>query len=191
LYRLALLYGTRVRLFPFAVADQDRESVPFHLNATPGLSGLVPSPFGVTTATRPVRTVRIDSFLAANNVVRVDFLKIDTEVNDFAVLESMNLERISPPLVFVEYNYFFRGQNEITLRNEITRMRVRGYAAVIFEYDDDGNFMRGNWRHRLTAIHIDVPRIPVRPEAFGNVLFYRCDDVHLLKILIAVIRSLF
>ena len=190
LSRLTSAYGSRMRLFPFAAADQDRENVPFHLNGTPGLSGLSPSPFGVTMGIRAVRTVRLDSFFAANKVARVDFLKIDTEGNDFAVLDTFNLEGVSPLLVFIEYSYFFPGQNPSTLQAEIIKMRTRGYAAVIFEYDDDGNFMRGNWKHRLVAIHVDGPRIPVRSNAFGNVLFYRSDDFHLLRNLLGIVRSL-
>src|SRR5437660_9785273 len=37
LQRLIAAYGARVRLFPFAAADQDREAVPFQQNSTPGL----------------------------------------------------------------------------------------------------------------------------------------------------------
>ncbi len=189
LARLTADYGTSVRLFPYAVADQDREGVPFHQNVTAGLSGLAPSPFGVTVQALAVRTVRLDNFLDANKIARVDLLKIDTEGNDFVVLESFNFERLSPLLVFVEYAYFFPGQNQTTLRAAIDKMQRHGYAAVIFEYNDDGNFVRGSWNHRLVAIHLDNSRIPDRPQAFGNVLFYRSDDAHLLETLIRVIRS--
>ena len=189
LARLTAKYGSQVRLFPYAAADLDREGVPFHQNATAGLSGLAPSPFGATVQALMVRAVRLDSFLAANKVARVDLLKIDTEGNDFAVLESFDWQHLSPPLVFVEYSYFFPGQDQSTLRFAIGRMQTRGYAAVIFEYNDDGNFMRGSWNHRLVAVHLDNSRIPDRPQAFGNVLFYRSNDVHLLESLIRVIRS--
>jgi hypothetical protein len=69
-------------------------------------------------------------------------------------------------------------------------MEKLGYAAIIFEYDDDGNFLRGNWQHRLIAIHVAGHRTPVRLRAFGNILFYRTNDVHLLETLITVLRSL-
>src|SRR5271170_2756985 len=81
-------YGSRMRLFPFAAADRDEDSVTFHLNKTPGLAGLAPSPLGGTTRTVAVRAVRLDSFVAEQNIGAIDFLKIDTEGNDFAVLES-------------------------------------------------------------------------------------------------------
>ena len=190
LQRLIAAHGPRVRLFPFAAADQDRETAPFQQNSTPGLSGLSPSPFGTTVGAIPVRTVRLDSFLGSQGVSRVDFLKIDTEGNDFVVLEAHDFSRLPPALVFVEYSYYFPGQDEALLRRAIGAMDARGYAAVIFEYDDDGNFKRGNWSHRLTAIYADGARVPTRRLAFGNILFYRHDDRQLPQVLASLIRAL-
>jgi FkbM family methyltransferase len=190
LQRLIVAHGPRVRLFPFAAADQDRESVAFQQNSTPGLSGLSASPFGATVGAIPVRTVRLDSFLGAHGVSRVDFLKIDTEGNDFVVLEAHDFARLPPALVFVEYSYYFAGQDATLLRHAIAAMEARGYLAVIFEYDDDGNFKRGNWNHRLVAIHAESARVPTRPLAFGNILFCRHDDQHLPQVLASVIRAL-
>jgi FkbM family methyltransferase len=190
LQRLIAAHGSRVRLFPFAAADQDRESAPFQQNSTPGLSGLSPNPFGTTVSAIPVRTVRLDSFLVAHGVSRVDFLKIDTEGNDFVVLDAHDFARLPPSLVFVEYSYYFAGQDDALLRRAIGAMEARGYSAVIFEYDDDGNFKRGSWNHRLVAIHADGTRVPTRPLAFGNILFYRHDDRHLPQVLASLIRAL-
>lgn len=190
LQRLLAAHGARVRLFPFAAADQDRDSAPFQQNSTPGLSGLAPSPFGATVGAIPVRTVRLDSFLASQGITRVDFLKIDTEGNDFIVLEAHDFARLPPALIFVEYSYYFPGQDESLLRRATGAMKDRGYSAVIFEYDDDGNFKRGNWNHRLVAIHTDGARVPTRPRAFGNILFYRHDDRTLPHVLASLIRAL-
>jgi len=190
LQRLLTSHGSRVRIFPFAAADQDRESALFQQNSTPGLSGLAASPFGATVGAIPVRTVRLDSFLAEQGVTRVDFLKIDTEGNDFVVLDAYDFVRTPPALVFVEYSYYFAGQDEALLRRALGAMAARGYSAVVFEYDDDGNFKRGNWTHRLVAIHTDGARVPTRPLAFGNILFYRHDDRHLPQVLASLIRAL-
>jgi FkbM family methyltransferase len=190
LQRLIATHGARVRLFPFAAAGEDRDSAPFQQNSTPGLSGLAPSPFGTTTGAIPVRTVRLDGFLAAHGVSRVDFLKIDTEGNDFVVLEAHDFARLPPALVFVEYSYYFPGQDEALLRRAIAAMAARGYSAVVFEYDDDGNFKRGNWNHRLVAIYANGARVPTRPLAFGNILFYRHNDQHLPQVLASLIRAL-
>jgi len=60
----------------------------------------------------------------------------------------------------------------------------------VFEYDDDGNFKRGNWSHRLVAIHANGSRVPTRPLAFGNILFYRTGDQVLPQVLTSLIRAL-
>src|SRR5262249_34568214 len=153
-------------------------------------SGLAASPFGSTIATLRVRAVRLGSFLLSQNVARVDFLKVDTEGNDFAVLDSHDFARLPPALAFVEYSYYFPGQDESLLRRAIAAMDERGYSAVVFEYDDDGNFKRGNWSHRLVAIHADGTSLPGRREAFGNILFFRHGDRHLPETLAATIREL-
>jgi FkbM family methyltransferase len=190
LQRLVAAYGSRVRLFPFAADAQDRDSVTFVQNVTPGLSGLSPSPFGTTRGTFDVRAVRLDTFLVSKGLSRVDFLKIDTEGNDFAVLETHDFFRLPPALAFVEFAFFFAGQDASAVRSADAAMRGRGYRSVIFEYNDDGNFKRGNWDHRLVAIHFDSDAIPTRSGAFGNILFYREEDRHLLSTLRAVIYAL-
>ena len=106
------------------------------------------------------------------------------------MLEAHDFARLPPRLVFVEYSYYFAGQDETLLRHAMAAMAARGYAAVIFEYDDDGNFKRGNWNHRLVAIHADGVRVPTRHLAFGNILFYRREDRHLPQVMASLIRAL-
>jgi FkbM family methyltransferase len=190
LQRQVVAYGERVRLFPVAAAAEDQDCVEFQQNSTPGLSGLAPGPFGKTLGALSVRTVRLGSFLVSQDVSRVDFLKIDTEGSDFTVLDTHDFVRLPPTLAFVEFSYYFDGQDESVLRRAIASMYDRGYSAVVFEYADDGNFKRGNWNHRLVAIHVDTARLPTRPEAFGNVLFFRHGDRHLPEILAEAIRAL-
>lgn len=190
LQRLVPAHRGSIRIFPYAVASEDLEAAAFRQNSTPGLSGLAASPFGSALATLSVRTVRLGSFLRSQSVARVDFLKIDTEGNDFAVLESHDFARLPPALVFVEYSYYFPGQDESLLRGALAAMDERGYSAIVFEYDDEGNFKRGNWNHRLAAIHTDATRLPSRREAFGNILFFLHDDAHLPETLAAAIRTL-
>ena len=188
--RLAVAYGGRVRIFPYAAASEDLEAANFRQNSIPGLSGLAASPFGSTVADLRVRAVRLDGFLRSQNVARVDLLKIDTEGSDFAVLEAHDFAGLPPALVFVEFSYYFPGQDESLLRRSISAMGDRGYSPIIFEYDDDGNFRRGNWNHRLVAIHAGGSGFPTRKEAFGNILFFRCEDRRLPETLAATIRAL-
>ena len=190
LERLVARYGQRARLFAHAVAGTNREAVIFHQNTIAGLSGLAPSPFGSARAEIEVRTVRLDSFLSALGVTAVDLLKIDTEGNDFDALDSHDFAGLAPALVFVEFSYYFAGQNPRALADHIARMAARGYAAVIFEYRDDGNFRRNDWTHRLVALHVEDGRLPAAGEAFGNLLFYRSGDAGLLDALATTVSAL-
>lgn len=187
---LLAAHGPRARLFPVAAAATDGAAATFQQNATPGLSGLARSPFGTTVGAIEVPCTRLDSLCARAGVTRIDLLKIDTEGNDFAVLATCDFQRVPPVLAFVEYGYYFAGQDADALRAALAAMHAHGYRAVIFEYDDDGNFARGDWTHRLVAIHADGTRVPTRPRAFGNVLFHRHDDAHLSRILAGAIRAL-
>src|SRR5262249_29362408 len=86
LQRLVPEHGPRLRIFPFSAAVHDPEAPPFHQTPPPGFSGPSASPFGVPVGATPAPTARLDSFLASHGVSRLDFLKIDTEGNDFVVL---------------------------------------------------------------------------------------------------------
>jgi FkbM family methyltransferase len=179
----------RCRLFPFAAGAEDRAAVPFQQNATPGLSGFDASPFGSPRSVLQVRCVRLETFLASLGTARVDFLKIDTEGRDFEVLETHDFVRFPPALVLVEYGYHFRAQGPAELASGIAWMAARGYRPVIFEYDDDGNFQRGNWAHRLIAMHFDATRVPTRARSFGNVLFHRDGDRHLIEVMTMLLQT--
>lgn len=188
--RLAVLaerYAGRCRIHPHAVGGANEASVAFHVNATDGLSGLDASPFGSDTGTIPVRLVRLADFLPAEGVTAVDFLKVDTEGHDFEALASHDFERLPPRLCFCEYSFYFPQQTPAAVQAAIADMAARGYDAVVFEYDDDGNFARGSWTHRLVAIHVARGRFPTRAKAFGNVLFYRAGDAHLLQALATLV----
>ncbi len=189
LNRLAAKYGPRLRVFPHAVAQTAQSSAVFHQNAIAGLSGLQPSPFGSPRAELRVSTVRLGDFLAAQGVRVVDLLKIDTEGSDFGVLDSHDFSILAPTLAFVEYSFYFSGQDSGMLAAAVAAMCARGYDAVVFEYRDDGNFRRNNWAHRLVGIHLGTTRLPSATHAFGNVLFHRAGDACLLDTLADTVEA--
>ena len=120
-----------------------RAQISFAQNLTPGLSGLSSfRRFGSHLEVDRSPPVRLDTLLAGLGVQRVDFLKVDTEGSDFDVLKAYDFERLPPPLIFVEYSYFFPSQTPAVVRQaglEFMR-QLGGYRALIFDYDDDGNF---------------------------------------------------
>lgn len=190
LSQMVAAFADRCRLWPHAVGKANLAQVAFKQNSTPGLSGLADSPFGKTVAALPVRCVRLADFLPSVGVSHVELLKIDTEGNDFDVLEGYDLAALPPRLVFVEYSFYFSGQDVAALSAAVQRMRGLGYHGVIFDYDDSGNFTRGNWAHRLVQIITDGTTMPARKNSFGNVLFYRADDAVLVRTLAELITTL-
>ena len=149
-------YGSRMRLFPFAAADRDEDSVTFHLNKTPGLAGLAPSPLGGTTRTVAVRAVRLDSFVAEQNIGAIDFLKIDTEGHDLQVLRGARglLDRRAVRIIQFEY-----GQANIESRDllkdffaffrdygfNLHKINAEGYSLHLRYNARLDNFQYQNW----------------------------------------------
>lgn len=85
-------------VLPMAVAEEDGWAG-FHVNAFAAASSLLPfDPDGLrqwkggevlkVVETRQVRTIRLDSFLNGVGIAKVDFLKIDAQGHDLAVVRS-------------------------------------------------------------------------------------------------------
>jgi FkbM family methyltransferase len=185
----AASYAGKARIHPFAVSDRAAEVVEFHQSGHAGLSGLGASPHGGDERLIQVRCVRLGDFLGEQTVKHVEFLKIDAECWDFTVLETHDFENLPPRIVMVEYG---AGQNSRLLaevKQGVARMAERGYEAVVFEYDDDGNFKQGLWEYRLINIYIDRPFEPSHDRSFGNIVFYRNGDRAFLATLIAMLES--
>ena len=182
-------YAGKARIHPFAVSDRAADAVEFHQSRVPGLSGLGASPHGGDERLIRVRCVRLGDFLVEQGVKHVEFLKIGAECWDFTVLESHDFDKLPPRIVMVKYG---AGQNSRLLaevRQGVARMAGRGYDAVVFEYDDDGDFKQGRWEYRLINMYIDRPFAPSHDRSFGNIVFYRRDDRAFLATLIAMLES--
>lgn len=181
-------YGSRCRIFGMAVSNSTVREVQFH-QAQTGLSGLGESPFGATESLITVPSTRLDTFYDEHNVKFVDFLKIDAEGFDFDVLASHDFNVMRPSLVMVEYGTHFERESLPVINQAIARMADVGYGSVVFNYFDDGNFSKGKFIYRLTHILIGQPLPDFGRVAFGNILFYRADDVDFLLTLYALLDS--
>ena len=181
-------YGSRCRIFGMAVSNSAVREVAFH-QAPTGLSGLGESPFGSTKALLTVPCTRLATFYAEHDVKFVDFLKIDAEGFDFDVLASHDFDVMRPSLVMVEYGTHFERESLPVINQAIARMANAGYGSVVLNYFDDGNFSKGKFIYRLTHILIGQPLPDFGRVAFGNILFYRADDVDFLLTLYALLDS--
>lgn len=179
---LQQLYGEyhgQLNIHDAVITDQHGNKTAFHKSAT-GLSGLGKNPFGAPDTIIECPTMRLDGFIRDYGISSVDFLKIDAEGFDFVVLESMGWEKIDPvhypSIIMVEFGSNFAHQSLDTIQHGINRMHNYGYTPLIFSYEDDGNFARGIWKHRLIAITRDQPVPNNRGIASGNVIFFRQNN---------------
>lgn len=172
---LAARHGARVAIHRMAVAERDASGTMFYQSAT-GLSGLSPSPYAATATTLTVRAIRLDSFARSRKLRSVDFLKVDAEGSDFSALRSHDFEALPPRLAMVEFGTNFAQQDLAAVLAGIADMARFGYDALVFSYEDDGNFQRQLWRYRLIGAGFGAPMPRKDGHASGNILFFRRDD---------------
>jgi FkbM family methyltransferase len=182
---LELRYADRAHVHRLAVTESAGETLSYYRSAT-GLSGLSPSPFGATEATVQVPGTRLDDFCRQRGVHAVDLLKVDAEGWDFDVLWSHDFERLPPRLAMVEFGTEFARQTMEAVLSAIERMKHNGYEALVFSYEDDGNFKRQIWKYRLIAAAFGAPVRRKDGHIGGNIVFFRRDDVFFLTMLLRV-----
>jgi FkbM family methyltransferase len=177
LSNLVQTYPGQVRLEKAAVTVQDGGTVQFHFAGIPGLSGLSTSPFAPDVATIDVPSIALSAYIARNGLNDVDFIKVDTEGNDFVVIESIDFGELRPRLIIVKFGEQFAGQGRDSIADFLTRMHARDYRACVVCLRALGSFERHEWQTRLLAITIDsLPASNCDGKLFGNILLFREDD---------------
>ncbi len=183
---LAGHFSGRVSIHHAVVNSAEAASVTFYQSAT-GLSGLSPSPYGATESTLFLPSVRLRDFVKSRAIDRIDFLKIDAEGWDFDALRSHDFHASAPRLAMVEFGTEFARQSMGAVMEGIAEMARQGYDALVFSYEDDGNFKRQVWRYALIAARFGTPVPRKDGHAGGNIVFFRRDDV----VFLAVVLRLF
>src|SRR5262249_9098111 len=135
------------------------------------------SPFAADVVTVNLSAIALASYVARNGLFDVDFIKIDAEGHDLAILDGIDFAKIAPRLVMVEFGDTFAGQDRATIEGAIRRLRGRGYRACTVCLRALGDMARHDWRTDLLAIGVDaIPALPAGAALFGNILFFRADD---------------
>jgi len=178
---LTAAHADRAHLEPAAVTVDRGGNASFHLADVPGLSGLSTSPYASDVATIDVPTVDLPAYMAANGLLNVDFIKIDVEGHDFAVLRHIDFATVAPRLVMVEFGDQFAGQDRDAIEGLLRHMRDAGYRACVVCLHALGRFELHQWQTRLRAIGVDsVPAVPAGARLFGNIVFFREEERDLL-----------
>jgi FkbM family methyltransferase len=176
---LAAAHPGQVRIETAAVTPDRDGSVLFHIAGAPGLSGLSHSPFAADLATREVPALALTPYIVRKGLFDVDFVKIDAEGHDFAILDGLDFGRVAPRLVMVEFGDQFPGQDRAAIETMIQRMRRNGYRACVACLSALGDRARHEWDTGLSGIGIDaVPALLTGAPLFGNILFFRAADAH-------------
>jgi FkbM family methyltransferase len=188
LSKLAAAHDGRLSLHRLAVSDRDQAEVSFS-QSTLGLSGLSNSPYAATVATLTVPAVRLDSFARTHDLPHVDLLKIDAEGWDLAALAGHDFDALPPRIAMIEFGTEFPQQDAAAVAQSIAAMAQKGYEALVFSYDDEGNFKQRIWVHQLIGATFGTP-VP-RPDghAAGNILFFKRDDRLFLATVLRLLLS--
>jgi FkbM family methyltransferase len=174
-------YPGQVRLEKTAVTADCDGTITFHVAGAAGLSGLSRSPFAPDLKTVDVGAATLARYVARNGLFDVDFIKIDAEGHDLAILGSIDFDKVAPRLIMVEFGDQFATQDRKTIEAALEGMRGKGYRACVVCGRALGQFERHEWRTNLLAIGIDtIPSVPDGLPLFGNILLFRSDDCDFL-----------
>jgi FkbM family methyltransferase len=174
---LAEAHPGQLRIEKAAVTPDHDDLIQFHLAGPPGLSGLSRSPFVGEGHTLAVRSVAVARYISAEGLFDTDFINIDAEGHEFAILNAIDLKAMTPRLIMVGFDQAFADQDRASTQRSLASMRARGYRACIVCLRAFGRFKRYEWPKSLLTIGIDaIPQLPDGFPLFGNILFFREDD---------------
>jgi FkbM family methyltransferase len=162
----------RLTVDPRAVSDEIESSVTFYKSGeSTGISGL--SPFHPShTESGTVETITLSRYIQETNIDRVDFLKVDTEGHDLAVLKGFPWSTHHPQFVVCEFedskttNYGYR------LEDLAEYLSGQGYSVFVSEWhpiESYGGSHRWNTYHRY-------PCTLQNPDAWGNLIGARTTE---------------
>lgn len=158
-----------VLIDPRAVDTADDESrMLFRSDASSGISSLTPFDDGHQGAGKIV-TVRADTYLCSNNNPTIDFLKIDAEGHDLAVLQSFPFDDQLPRAVLAEFEDAKTTHLGHTWEALADLLESYGYTVLVSEWKPIETYGGIHEWHRL---HRSRPP-SLNPDAWGNIIGLR------------------
>lgn len=156
---------------PRAVSDEPASGVAFFTSEeSTGISGL--HSFRDTHAeTGRVDVTTVGDIIVDRNIVHVDFLKIDVEGFDFAVLKGVPWDLIRPDVIEAEFEDFKTlkmGHGYTAICDFLVE---KGYAVYLSEWHPIVRYGIAHDWHRV----IRYPQSLATPDAWGNILAFLED----------------
>lgn len=158
-----------VTLNQLAVGASTGDELSFYASEqSTGISSLIPFHEGHEEVAK-VKTIRLDDYLAATDVAKIDFLKIDTEGFDLRVLEGFDWERFQPDVIECEYEDAKTLKIGYDLYDLGQFLVDRGYTVFISEWLP---IVRYGIRHQWRQLN-QFPTKNIGGKSWGNFLAFK------------------
>lgn len=126
-----------------------------------------------------VDTITLNSYLKKNKISDINFLKIDVEGNDFNVLKSIDLNKIRPEIILVEFENSKTINIGVTTQDILNLFRKFHYSFIISEWQPISNYGSNHcWKkfHNINEFEF------VDQDAWGNIIAVNdlslCSDLN-------------
>jgi FkbM family methyltransferase len=160
-----------VTIDPRAVSNAPAKDLPFFSsNESTGISGL----HAFRDTHRQIATVDATSvaeIVSENGLSGIDFLKIDVEGHELAVLKGVPWDRIKPDAIECEFEDSKTAALAYTYRDMADLLVGLGYTVYVSEWHP---ILRYGQRHDWCRL-MRYPAALLSPQAWGNILAFRVD----------------
>lgn len=110
----------------------------------------------------------LSNYCTQASLEKIDFLKIDTEGNDLAVLQGLDFETLRPEVIMCEFDDQKSRISGYKLVELFTLLEQRGYFLVLSEWHPVARY---GGKHRWKALHRSFEN--VGEGSWGNIIAFR------------------
>jgi FkbM family methyltransferase len=166
-----MVSAKNVVIDPRALGESARGNAPFYSSPeSTGISALHAFRPSLQETTR-VEVVTAAQIVAQRNLSQIDFLKIDVEGFDFAVLKGVPWNALHPDVIVCEFEDAKTVEMGHTWRDIAAYLSDKGYAIYVSEWHPVVRYgIRHDWRRIVPLAQANVPK-----DGWGNLLAFKTD----------------